>query len=82
MADQVRHVRQLDFSKFLAGNPTEKSDFCREFVHDLSQVGFVKLTNHGIPPDQIRGVFHWVSRDDPSSIEPALRNVGGCVFCS
>ncbi|CAH0052396.1 unnamed protein product [Clonostachys solani] len=59
MADQVRLVRQLDFSKFLAGDPTEKSDFCREFVHDLSQVGFVKLTNHGIPPDQIRGVFHW-----------------------
>ncbi|KAJ5516874.1 hypothetical protein N7527_008434 [Penicillium freii] len=45
----------LDFSHF--HNPSQREDFCRQFVSTLKEYGFVKLISHGIPSTQIDQAF-------------------------
>ncbi|KAI9148327.1 2-oxoglutarate-Fe(II) type oxidoreductase ppzD [Paramyrothecium foliicola] len=57
--DEKREVPRLDFAKFLHGNVDEQKQLCQRLVWSLSNVGFVKLVNHGISEDDIRRVFKW-----------------------
>lgn len=45
----------LDFSCF--HDPSQREEFCRQFVSTLKEYGFVKLINHGIPFAQIDLAF-------------------------
>lgn len=53
-------VKTLDFSLFSNENPHEQQIFAKELVRTLSQLGFVKLVNHGIPESMLHEAFEWV----------------------
>jgi hypothetical protein len=40
-------LRTLDFTKFL-GSEKERHEFCHAFLDGITEVGFVKLINHGL----------------------------------
>ncbi|KAL9002058.1 MAG: hypothetical protein Q9188_004992 [Gyalolechia gomerana] len=50
-------IRTLDFSRFLDGDCSARSEFAKQLVDCLGGVGFVKLKNHGISDEDIRQVF-------------------------
>lgn len=54
-------IRTLDAQPLSDLADDKAGDFCREFVDCLSNQGFVKLTNHGIPHSMIEDAFDWVS---------------------
>ncbi len=56
-------VHQLDFSRFMDGDRKEQHKFCRDLVGCLTNIGFVKLINHGISDDELREVFDWVRNE-------------------
>ncbi len=53
-------IPQLDFSAFTNGTAIQREQFCSELVAGLSQLGFIKLINHGLSKDEIVEVFSWV----------------------
>lgn len=53
-------LRQLDFSRFHRGSIEERDQFCRELISQLSKSGWVRLVNHGVPPDSIDRAFEMV----------------------
>jgi isopenicillin N synthase-like dioxygenase len=55
-------IATLDFNHYQSGTAIEQANFRKDFVQALSSFGFVKLRNHGIPKDVIKGLFIWVSR--------------------
>jgi isopenicillin N synthase-like dioxygenase len=48
---------RLDFSDFHSTNTAERDDFCNRLVSSLKQRGFVRLVNHGVPPQDIDRAF-------------------------
>ncbi|KAL9019972.1 MAG: hypothetical protein Q9185_002762 [Variospora sp. 1 TL-2023] len=50
-------IRTLDFSRFLGGDCSARSEFVTQLVDCLSTVGFVKLKNHGISDEEIHQLF-------------------------
>ncbi|KAJ5154262.1 Oxoglutarate/iron-dependent dioxygenase [Penicillium coprophilum] len=48
---------QLDFSRFHNKNTHERDQFCRELISELSKSGWVRLVNHGVPPESIDRAF-------------------------
>ncbi|OQE37136.1 hypothetical protein PENCOP_c010G06195 [Penicillium coprophilum] len=48
---------QLDFSQFHSENTDERDQFCRELISELSKSGWVRLVNHGVPPESIDRAF-------------------------
>ncbi|PHH72421.1 hypothetical protein CDD82_5987 [Ophiocordyceps australis] len=55
-------VRTLDFAEFFAHDAGTRNKFCQELVGCLSNVGFVKLLNHGFDREYINQVFQWNRR--------------------
>lgn len=51
---------QLDFSRFHRGSTDERNQFCHELISGLSKSGWVRLVNHGVPPESIDGAFEMV----------------------
>lgn len=41
------NVRTLDFTKF-TGTDQERKEFCQGFLDGITDIGFVKLINHGL----------------------------------
>lgn len=41
------NLRTLDFTKF-TGTDQERKEFCQAFLDGITEVGFVKLMNHGL----------------------------------
>lgn len=41
------NLRTLDFTKF-TGTNEERKEFCQAFLDGITEVGFVKLINHGL----------------------------------
>lgn len=56
----AQDIRTLDFSRFLDGDCSTRSEFATQLVDCLSTVGFVKLKNHGISDEEIRQLFEMV----------------------
>jgi isopenicillin N synthase-like dioxygenase len=51
---------QLDFSRFHSENIDERDQFCRELISGFSKSGWVRLVNHGVPPESIDRAFEMV----------------------
>lgn len=51
----------LDVSQFISGSVDDRIKFARDLVSCLEKDGFVKLRNHGIPSQDIKEMFSWVS---------------------
>lgn len=60
-------LKQLDFSRFHRGSTDERDQFCRELISGLSKSGWVRLVNHGVPPESIDRAFEMV-RDFPQCL--------------
>ncbi|KAF2207100.1 hypothetical protein CERZMDRAFT_51823 [Cercospora zeae-maydis SCOH1-5] len=50
---------QLDFQAYTSGSSKEREQFCDELRSALQRWGFVSLTNYGISPQEIQGVFDY-----------------------
>lgn len=48
---------RLDFKEFYSPDTSERNGFCRRLVSSLKQKGFVRLVNHGVPPQDIDKAF-------------------------
>ncbi len=55
MANRVIPV--VDLSKFVDGTPAERADFVKEIGDAFNSIGFVGVTNHGIPKSLIDGFY-------------------------
>lgn len=51
---------QLDFSRFHSESSDERDKFCRELISGLNKSGWVRLVNHGVPPESIDRAFEMV----------------------
>jgi isopenicillin N synthase-like dioxygenase len=50
----------LDLSRFTDGSELERQQLASDLLASLSQHGFVKLVNHGIPDEAVSKLFDWV----------------------
>ncbi len=50
-------IPSVDLSKFTSGNPALKQEFVQEIGKAFHEVGFVAVTNHGVPQDLIDKFF-------------------------
>ena len=48
----------IDFSAFLHGTPTSKSETARSILHAFQTSGFLYLSHHGIPSSTVANVFN------------------------
>ncbi|TFK84103.1 thymine dioxygenase [Polyporus arcularius HHB13444] len=53
-------ISVVDFKPFLDGSA--KQDVANAILDSFKRVGFVYLINHGIPEEQIKGMFDWSKR--------------------
>ena len=54
-------VPLLDASQLQAGEEARKN-FLKDLVKSFQDYGFVRLTNHGVPADQVQQIFAAVCR--------------------
>ena len=52
-----RTIPVVDSSKFTTGNAVERAEFVQEIGNAFHQIGFVGVTNHGIPKDLINDFY-------------------------
>lgn len=57
----MSEIPLLDMSWYTSGTEFEKSSFCESLLQAFSHQGMIKLVNHGISEDDIKGAFKWVS---------------------
>ena len=50
----------VDLDQFLQGTPARQAAFVQELGHAFEEVGFVSVTNHGIPADLIADLYRLV----------------------
>ena len=50
----------VDLDQFLHGTPARQAAFVQELGHAFEEVGFVSVTNHGIPDDLIADLYRLV----------------------
>ena len=50
-------IPQVDLSKFVEGNAVMQAQFVNELGNAFSEIGFVSVTNHGIPLDLVNKFF-------------------------
>ena len=50
----------VDLDQYLQGTPARKASFVEELGHAFEDVGFVSVTNHGIPHDLIADLYRLV----------------------
>ena len=50
----------LDLSRFTHGDDQERQQLATHLCASLSQHGFVKLVNHGVPDEAVSELFGWV----------------------
>lgn len=51
----------LDLSQYIDGSADGRIKFAKDLVSCLGKDGFVKLRNHGIPSQDVKEMFSWVS---------------------
>lgn len=49
----------IDFSRWLQGSPSEKKLVAHDLAEACRRVGFVYITNHGVPPALLDEAFSW-----------------------
>ncbi|KAI0310741.1 thymine dioxygenase [Amylostereum chailletii] len=63
-------VPVVDFAPYLDGS--NKQAVADAMVHSFKYIGFVYLVNHGVPLDNVQGMFDWSKRFFAQSMETKL----------
>ncbi|KAF5339985.1 hypothetical protein D9611_012413 [Ephemerocybe angulata] len=50
-------IETIDFSGFLAGNDESRKSVAKAIFESFKTIGFVCLTNHGLPQDKVEAMF-------------------------
>jgi len=72
----------IDLGPYLAGKPGALQEAARQLRHALTEIGFYYIVNHGIPREQVRGIydaaarFHALPVDEKMKIRIDKHNVG------
>jgi isopenicillin N synthase-like dioxygenase len=53
----ITGIPQVDLAQFVHGNSSEKAAFVQELGKAFSEIGFVSVTNHGIPLELVNRFF-------------------------
>ena len=62
----------IDLGPYLAGAPDAINHTAQELHFALTEIGFYFIINHGVPSEQIRGVFRQVARFHAQPLEKKL----------
>ena len=54
------NIPLVDLSQFISGNEVQKAGFVKDLGTAFEEVGFVSVTNHGIPDDLITSLYNTV----------------------
>jgi isopenicillin N synthase-like dioxygenase len=54
-------VKTIDFSLFLSEDSDTKRSTANGILESFKTIGFVCLTNHGLPQSRVDEMFGWVS---------------------
>ena len=52
----------VDLAAFLSGDPEKKKEFVQQLGKAYEEVGFVAVTNHGIPDELISNLYEYVQQ--------------------
>lgn len=67
-AQDAFRIPIIDFNKYRnASNAAEKEQTANEVVRGFTDVGFIYLSNHGIPRETVQQVFQKVRHSSSSS---------------
>ena len=53
----ITGIPQVDLNKYVSGDETTKAEFVQELGNAFSEIGFVSVTNHGIPLELVNNFF-------------------------
>ena len=53
----ITGIPQVDLSKYVSGNETMQAEFVQELGKAFSEIGFVSVSNHGIPLELVNNFF-------------------------
>src|SRR6478672_13672520 len=56
------NIPVVDLAEFLSGDKNRKQKFVQELGKAYEEVGFVAVTNHGIPEDLIADLYKYVQQ--------------------
>ncbi|CAG7557645.1 unnamed protein product [Fusarium equiseti] len=63
----------IDFSRFLAGSPSERNDTANAILHGFKTAGFIYLKNHPISPEDLKHAFNlsarWFNQPDETKMK-------------
>ena len=66
-------IAVVSFERFLSGNETDRRQVASEVYKAFSTVGWVYIKDHGIPQNDIDGVFMLVSHSPPRVSHQLIR---------
>lgn len=55
--EQITGIPRVDLEKYINGDPAQKEAFIQELGKAFTEIGFVSVTNHGIPLDMVQQFF-------------------------
>jgi len=59
-AATTKNIEVIDFNDFLSGGDTDRKAVANAFLESFKTIGFVCLTNHGLPQPKVNEMFNWV----------------------
>ncbi|KAM5351424.1 hypothetical protein ACJ41O_004147 [Fusarium nematophilum] len=64
----------IDFSRFLSGTPSERSETAKAILHGFQTAGFIYLKNHPVSAEELKHAFSMSARffDQPSEAKMKL----------
>ncbi|KAM0562245.1 hypothetical protein ACHAPJ_002691 [Fusarium lateritium] len=65
----------IDFSRFLSGTPSERSDTAKAILHGFQSAGFIYLKNHPILPNHLKHAFDLSARFFDQPLENKMKVV-------
>ncbi|KAF4979652.1 hypothetical protein FZEAL_4209 [Fusarium zealandicum] len=57
VSDEGLSIPLIDFSRFLNGSPSERSETAKAILHGFQTAGFIYLRDHSIPAEDLRHAF-------------------------
>ena len=55
--EQITGIPRVNLEKYINGDPAQKEAFIQELGKAFTEIGFVSVTNHGIPLDMVQQFF-------------------------
>jgi isopenicillin N synthase-like dioxygenase len=72
---QLIQPKLIDFSRFLAGNPSERNDTANAILEGFKTAGFIYLRNHPIAPKDLQHAFDMSARWFDQPLESKMKVV-------